>query len=179
MPREWYIIGSVNNLIYKRHNRHKDLLLLLLLLIPGFSNGCPSAENTIYTPLNPSNNSQPIRIWNTTLSYTVLCNTNYASKTSGSNPQITELQRVANVSTLDDCLTRCATYNYQLPNWQNYPNNANFGILCSMGVYEIYSNPSSSECFLQAGDWSNASTIIWQPNTEIATGVLEWPGIGQ
>jgi hypothetical protein len=48
-----------------------------------------------------------------------------------------------------------------------------------MGVYAIYSNPSSSECFLQAGDWSNASTIIVAPDMEIATGVLEWPGIGQ
>lgn len=143
----------------------------------GFTNGCPGSDQTVYTPKNPANNSQPVTIWNTTLSYTILCSTNYASKTSGYNPQITELQRVNNVTTMDDCVTACATYNYQLPNWQNDPDNPNFGVLCSNAVFGIYNKLTSSTCFLQSGDYSNATLISFATDSELTTGVLDWPGI--
>ena len=147
-------------------------------ITPTFSSGCKATDGQLFTPLNPSNSNQPFVISHTTLVFQIHCNLNIASSSSGSNPGVKELQRIANLTSLDDCTVRCATYNSQLPDAAvDSSQRPAFSTLCSHIVYTLTlapASPSGSMCYLQSGSTEN-TTNVTVTGEEADTAVLQWP----
>jgi len=132
-----------------------------------FSSGCNVTDGKIYTPLDTSASNAPFSINSTTLTYKIHCYTNFASKSSGSNPGISELLRQENINSLDDCITLCAAYNKALAN-------PTLSALCSIPVS---SGPANTYCYLQSGNVEGAINVGVGPELEIYSAVLQFPGL--
>lgn len=73
---------------------------------------CPAGDSSTYIATNrPFPTINPTRDWhipNATLSFKILCYTHFVAQDS----LITDLQIYTNVSSLSDCLDRCALFNF-------------------------------------------------------------------
>lgn len=99
-----------------------------------------------------------------TLEFQILCSINYASSTSATNLHISELQRIANDSSIEECVTRCASFSAQLP-----PDTP-LDRMCTHAVYRIENEGLNSWCYLQSGSTNNATSI--EVEDELATAIL-------
>jgi len=134
----------------------------------GFSSGCNATDGKIYTPLDTSASNAPFSINGTTLTYKIYCYTNFASKTSGHNPNISEILQQEDIASLDDCITLCAAYNKALAN-------PTPDALCSVPVYTGPAN--ATYCYLQSGNAEGAITVLFGPDQEVDSAVLQFPGL--
>jgi hypothetical protein len=135
-----------------------------------FSTGCNASDNTFFTPSNAAAFNKPFTINGTVVTYRIHCDTNFADKTSGSNPQITKLQQVNNLTTFEECITACAGYNQALINSGNKPG---WGDLCS-GVVMRQPDGQPTMCDLDKGMLENATNVGHGNRHEITSAVLFW-----
>jgi hypothetical protein len=122
----------------------------------------------IYTPVNGAAANATYQINGTVLTYHIYCSTDFSANVE--NPNITDIQILYRVATLDDCITLCASYNYALssignPEWSQ---------LCS-GV--AYTEPeatwsASVRCYLKSGVRKDAVNLT-VPG-EVDSAVLQW-----
>jgi hypothetical protein len=122
----------------------------------------------IYIPVNGAAANASYQINGTALTYQIYCSYNFAA--TGNNPNITDIQILYRVATLDDCITLCASYNYALssigsPEWSQ---------LCS-GV--TYTDPEATSsisvrCYLKSGVRNDAVNVGILGEADSA--VLQW-----
>lgn len=106
---------------------------------------CPAADGTTYVPLK-SGTSQPYNVNGSNLAYTIRCNTDYAATAAYGNPNVTDLEILTKVDSLDACIGACATYTDQLAQ------TANSSARCDAVGWIS----SQSECFLKNGVTSSS-----------------------
>lgn len=116
--------------------------------------------------MNNRDSDKPFIVDGKTLEFQILCSVNYASfgDPVAPNLHITELQRIANETSIEDCITRCATFSAQLAP------DALLDRMCSHVVYRIYNEGLDNMCFLQSGSTNNATS--YEVEDELATAVL-------
>jgi len=134
---------------------------------------CPSSNGKSFTPID-AETSNSYQINSTNLVYRIFCGANFADYRSGWNPDVSDLQTIYSVPTLDNCITICASYNFALSTSGNL--NPPWQLLCS-GVTYRDSNGTSSDpvgCFLKSGLRNNATNVLAQQMCDSA--VLQWAG---
>ena len=82
------------------------------------SRGCPKTNGSTYTATNEISQADASQIHYSTLNFQILCDTTYDE-----GGYIMDIQLVANVSTLDECLDLCALYDFQMRE-ENFPAHA-------------------------------------------------------
>ena len=100
---------------------------------------CPAANGSIYSATNKPhltiNSGLSSQINQTTLSFEVLCYTNFVEGTvEGSKNSVMDLQLISNVSSLADCMDACALYNFQMRE-HNFPAYACTGLAWGVEAY--------------------------------------------
>jgi hypothetical protein len=78
----------------------------------------------IYTPVNGTAANATYQINGTVLTYHIYCSTDFSATVE--NPNITDIQILYRVATLDDCITLCASYNYALSSTGATPSGVSF-----------------------------------------------------
>ena len=82
------------------------------------SRGCPKTNGSTYTATNEIPQEDASQIHYTSLKFEILCDTTYDEGGS-----VMDIQLVANVSTLNECLDLCALYDFQMRE-ENFPAHA-------------------------------------------------------
>jgi hypothetical protein len=134
---------------------------------------CPSGSGKSFTPID-TETSNSYQINGTILVYRIFCGANLADYRSGWNRDVSDLQMIYSVTTLDNCITMCASYNFALSTSGN--SNPPWQLLCS-GVTYMDSNGTSSDpvrCVLKSGLRNNATNVLAQPICHSA--ILQWAG---
>ena len=82
------------------------------------SGGCPKVNGSTYTATNKISEADASQIDYSSLTFEILCDTTYDE-----GGAIMDIQLVANVSTLHECLNHCALYDFQMRK-ENFPGHA-------------------------------------------------------
>ena len=82
------------------------------------SRGCPKTNGSTYTATKEFSQEDITQIHNTSLKFEILCDTTYDE-----GGTVMDLQLVANVSSLNECLDLCALYDFQM-RIENFPAHA-------------------------------------------------------
>ena len=82
------------------------------------SRGCPKTNGSTYTSRKEISQEDASQIHYTSLKFQILCDTTY-----NEGGPVMDLQLVANVSTLNECLDLCALYDFQMRE-ENFPAHA-------------------------------------------------------
>lgn len=100
---------------------------------------CPAANKANYTATNkpPSSIAAFYAIPDTSLTYQVLCNTNFKARDGAT--AVIDSQIVYNVTSFKDCLDACALYIFQTP----------AATLPSLGRTGLVWDPNDLECYLK------------------------------
>ena len=80
--------------------------------------GCPKTNGSTYTATKEISQEDASQIHYTSLKFEILCDTTYDEGGS-----VMDIQLVANVSTLNECLDLCALYDFQMRE-ENFPAHA-------------------------------------------------------
>ncbi|OAA55976.1 hypothetical protein LEL_10977 [Akanthomyces lecanii RCEF 1005] len=136
---------------------------------PTVTTSCNASDSTFYTPLNQASSNRPYSINGTTLSYQIHCFKNFAASGSGHNPNINTLEETPNLSTLEACITACASYNLAFAAGNPNPS---YSELCSGVIYVATDTPPT--CYLNSGKNGDAVSVTFQPRQEIDSAVLAW-----
>ena len=92
------------------------------------SPSCPTADGSTYIATNKPPITHPSQITQTFLSFEIRCDYN-----SAEGGFIVDMQLIANVSTLNDCMNSCALFNFQLRVW-HFPAYACTGVSWGYGA---------------------------------------------
>ena len=103
---------------------------------------CPSANGITYTSTRPLPTLLGTMIY-TSLEFLIECNTNWLESDG-----VTDLQGIANVTSMQDCIDACATYAWQTK-IEHYPAHGCSGVVWTSGVPGDVNAPADS-CWLKA-----------------------------
>ena len=101
------------------------------------SRGCPATNGSTYTATNKLSRTDASQIPNSSLKFEILCDTTYDEGGS-----LMDIQLIADVSTLNDCLDICALYDFQM-RLENFPAHACTGVSWGYG-----NNPNVSPRYI-------------------------------
>jgi hypothetical protein len=110
-----------------------------------FSSACSQGQRI--TPSNSAISDYPFSINGTSLIYQTYCDTNILGG---------DVQEIYNLTSLNDCITACGVYNYQLPTvagFDGYSQTPLYDELCSGVAFGFPPEAGSSptRCFLKQG----------------------------
>ena len=109
------------------------------------SRGCPATNGSTYTATNNPFPTDASQIPNPSLKFEILCDAGYREVAQGSSA-LKDIQLIANVSSLNDCLDICALYDF-LMEPESFPGRACTGVLWSFDN-TLNSNPTNV-CWLK------------------------------
>ena len=135
---------------------------------------CPPANGSTYIATNKPLPTLDVKLgWqipNTSLSFEILCNTDFCSRDGGA----TDLQVIANVSSLSDCLDKCALYSFQTKA-PTFPAMGCTGIALSLDADPLNPSPSNT-CWLKGNvTLETLNDTIRCPGFDGAVLLIIWP----
>ena len=101
------------------------------------SRGCPKTNGSTYTATKEISQEDVTQIHYTSLKFEILCDTTYDEGGS-----LMDIQLVANVSTLNECLDLCALYDFQMRR-ENFPAHA-----CTGASWAHDNDPAASPRYI-------------------------------
>lgn len=123
------------------------------------SPSCPAANGSTYTATNrPRLIADSSQMAASSLRFEILCDTNL-----GEGGSVIDIQLIANVSTLNDCLDACALYNFQM-RADHFPALACTGATYDTSTFDTSLHPAHT-CWLK-----NNVTLASSNDTAV------WPG---
>jgi hypothetical protein len=130
--------------------------------VTAFSSAC--SEGQKITPSNSATSDYPFSINGTSLIYQAYCNANIIDG---------DVQEIYNLTSLNDCITACGVYNYQLPTvagFNDYSQAPLYNELCSGVAFGFWRETASwgpTRCFLKR-DVTEGTEVVNQNQVHVA-----------